>query len=262
MVDENALEEWGRYNYGAPPIEQVTPPNPAENVNWTPGLVADLASEESRNPFGVKPQTGGTPPPTRQGMSEEEGRAYDAQNGLIGGYMTPNGWVSGSPRSGGGGGGGGGMGGGSGQFDYGRPPGLLNFSPYNTLPGFQVEPFGGSSWEDAEREPGFKEAQERLAKMIQNTAAYRGIVRSGATIGELGTYLDQNKGQNFQQFDARNYRNWQGNQGQRQFAYGQQVGENERFNNYRFNTEKASFDDMLSRWQELVRSTTSLARPI
>ena len=183
-----------------------------------------------------------------------------------------------------------------GAFDYGRDPNSLPFSPYQSMAPFSFsqgpltfEPFSykdfeQSSWEDAEKEPGFAESQSRLAKMIQNTAAYRGILRSGATIGDLGTYLDQNKGQNFQQFDARRYRDyganrenafgawaantgakadtWSRNLGAEQFGYGQAATENDRGNNFRFNTEKANMDDLLSRWTTLVNSATSLARPV
>jgi len=178
----------------------------------------------------------------------------------------------------------------TGQFDYGRP--MENqFSPYVPMAPFvysggplTIEPFTEtfkpSSWADAENEPGYAEAQARLAKMIQNTAAYRGVLRSGATIGDLGTYLGQNKSQNFQQFDARNFRNfnsrretwagnagvkadtWSRNVGNEQFAYGQAAQDNDRGNNYRFNTENANFNDLLSRWTTLVNSATSLARPV
>lgn len=171
----------------------------------------------------------------------------------------------------------GGGGGGGGNFDYGRP--MENqFSPYREMApfvfsqgAFSYQPFAGSSWDDAQKEPGFQKSQERLAKMIQNTAAYRGVLRSGATIGDLGTYLDQNQGQNFQQFDTRNFRNWSANRenaadawsrnlGAEQWSYGQQANENQNFNNYRFNTEKATADDLLSRWSALINSTTALAK--
>ena len=246
------------------------------------------------------PTTGGhTPPPYGPGvyMDPNSPPPFAAPSGLTWKFDAANGWYP----SGNYGGDNNDVPGPApdptgGAFDYGRDPGALPFSPYSqmapfsfsqgplTFEPFSYESFAPSSWEDAEKEPGFAESQSRLAKMIQNTAAYRGILRSGATIGDLGTYLDQNKAQNFQQFDARRYRDyganrenafgawaantgakadtWSRNLGAEQFGYNAGATENDRKNNYTFNTEKAGFDDLLSRWTTLVNSATSLARPV
>ena len=126
---------------------------------------------------------------------------------------------------------------------------------------------------DAEREPGFDKSQARLSKQVQNSAAYRGMVRSGMTIGDLDSVLDSNRGQNFAQFDARRFRNWQGNRDDKFRGWNANLGvdrekyqfgatENDRRNNFRFNTERESFANELARWQEQVRSITSLAKPV
>lgn len=246
--------------------QNATPPaSPVEGQEWY-WTGSQWSLKDVQTP-GVRNVNVGTTPET------------DRQNGLVGGYYDANGtWVSGSPTSTGGGGGGG-IGGGSGKFDYGRPEGLLPYSPYREMAPFNFSggkfaypEFKGSSWEDAEKEPGFAAAQDRLRKQIESGAAYQGILRSGMTLGRLDSVLDTNRGQNFANFDARNFRNWSANRdnaadawarnlGAEQFSYGQQVSENERFNNYRFNTESDSFKDMLSRWQTLIGATTALARP-
>lgn len=183
------------------------------------------------------------------------------------------------------------------SFSGSRAPG--SFLPYPTYenynyesPGdfepsvgpFAFDPYTPSSWADAENEPGFKKAEERLSKMVQNSAAYQGVLRSGATIGRLDSVLDTNQGQNFAQFDARRFRNWDANRdnafqtwsskyGIDKDKYTFRVGEFDRRNqygaqnvdrknNYNFNVADRSFQDELSRWQEQVRSLTQLARPV
>ena len=165
-------------------------------------------------------------------------------------------------------------------IDIGRPPGSMLPYPDYESPGpftprdatFEDDPYTPSSWEDAENEPGFAEAQKRLSKMVQNSAAYQGVLRSGATIGELDSVLDTNRGQNFAQFDARRFRNWGANRddkfrswstnyGVDKDAYNFHAQDVDRGNNYRFNVADRSFADELSRWQEQVRSLTQLSRP-
>ena len=291
-----AVENWweeprenypGWYDGGGPPVG-----DPVDYTVTPPAAAAPTPAPTAPPPGGT------TPPPGARvggpgGMDPNVKPDWPAGDGMVWKFDPANGWypsrtdivTTEGPTNGDG------TTTGSGQFDYGRAPGLLPFSPYSQMAPFAysggpltVEPFSEtfapSSWEDAEKEPGFAESQARLAKMIQNTAAYRGILRSGATIGDLGSYLDQNKSQNFQQFDARNFRNfnarrdtwaanagvkadtWSRNVGNEQFGYGQAANENDRKNNYTFNTEKSSFDDLLSRWTTLVNSATTLARPV
>lgn len=180
----------------------------------------------------------------------------------------------------------------TGGFSYAPP----SFHPYQSIEpfvfsggpfkfdNFSYEGFKPSSLDDAENEPGFKAAQDRLAKEVQNSAAYRGVLRSGATIGQLDSVLDTNRGQNFAQFDARNFRNyqanrsnafdnwksnldaalsaWQGNLGMEEYAYDKKFADNQGLNNYTFNVDNALAQDALARWQTIVNSATSLAKPV
>ena len=274
---------------------QPTPQNINLPLTPMPNVPAgNLPTPAPTTTAGPRPYGPGvyTDPKTQPPFAAPAGTTwkYDPANGWYPGSNEIQ-WTGGTDTTGGTT-----TGGASGAFDYGRAPGPLPFSPYASMEPFKFsqgplgfepfsyESFRPSSWEDAEKEPGFQESQSRLAKMIQNTAAYRGILRSGATVGDLGTYLDQNKGQNFQQFDARRFRDyganrdnafgawsantgakadtWSRNLGNEQFAYGQAATENDRGNNFRFNTEKAAFDDIMSRWTTLVNATTQLARPV
>jgi hypothetical protein len=165
--------------------------------------------------------------------------------------------------TGGGGGGGDSRGSvGTPTMNLGRPPGLLPFAGYESAGNFTPNPFVPTSWDDAEKEPGFGAAQQRLSKEVQNSAAYQGVLRSGATIGKLDSVLDANRQQNFAQFDARNFRNFQANYTGAKDAFTFRAADVDRKNNYNFNVADRSFQDELSRWQEQVRSLTSLARPV
>lgn len=179
---------------------------------------------------------------------------------------------------------------------------------------FSYDPYVGSSWVDAEKEPGYDASRNQLRKQIEAGAAHRGMLRSGMTIGDLYTGLDSLGQQNFANFDNRNFRNysanrdnaftahqanaankfqeWQGNRnskfdawqanGNNRFQawqgdtnadaqkFGLELGADrdihdrkatdvDRGNNYRYNVASSQFQDMLSRWQERVRSLTSIA---
>ena len=156
---------------------------------------------------------------------------------------------------------------------------LLPYSPYTPYGAFSprtstfsFDPYKASSWEDAENEPGYRASRDQLKKQVEQGAAFRGMVRSGMTIGDLYSNLDALGQQNFKNFDDRNFRNWSGNRdlaaqrfqleyGVDRDVYDRGSAENERANNYKFNTEDASFKDALQRWTEMTRSLTSIARP-
>lgn len=283
-------EDWlrqtgGDFNYGnvsAPP---------------TTDYPRDILPPTNAGPAGPPVQTNAPPPAAGKTPQqiEEEGRAYDLAHGLIGGYMMNGVWVNGSPHLFGGGGGPAPQGPATGTFSYDGGP-TANFGSYqsagefvprnatfNFTP-FSYGAFPGSSWEDAEKEPGFDKSQERLRKMVENSAAYRGVLRSGMTIGDVGTYLDQNKSQNFQQFDARNFRNWGANRdnafsawnanlnasrnkfldeyGIDKDIYGFRAQDIDRGNNYNFNTKSAELNNELAKWTAMVNSLTTLGRPV
>jgi hypothetical protein len=159
---------------------------------------------------------------------------------------------------------------GSGKFDYGRPEGMLPFTPYSSLvyDKFNFGNFKPTNREDLYNEeinPGFGRGQQRLQKQIEGGAAYQGMLRSGMTFDRLGSILGNNEESQFKALDDRNFRNWGANRENQFGAWTANTGlaerENERSNNFRFNTENASFSDMLSRWQQLVQSATQLAKP-
>lgn len=153
--------------------------------------------------------------------------------------------------------------------------GTLEYQPFN------YDPYTQSSWEDAENEPGFKESQGRLRKEIEAGAAYRGMLRSGMTLTDLDTGLGSSRRQNFESFDSRRFRNysanrdnaygaWASNFGAAKDKFGLEYGVDrdvydrgatdvDRANNYRFNVANSKFQDALARWQEQVRSMTSIA---
>lgn len=285
---------------------------------WTMDLVNQLAGAEDDLP---PPNTGaGAPtiPTTRTGggaktpaQIEAEGREADRLAGRIGGYMMNGVWVNGSPSSSGVGAVGGGVRGPGGAPsgaapDYGQ---MLPFSPYEaygpftprddtfefepfTPREFSYEKFAPSSYADLEQQPGFLDGQQRLQKQIEAGAAYRGMVRSGMTLGDLWSGLDTNKQQRFAEFDGRRARdytmnrgnafdNFRTNEDNRYQAWGGNLGasrekwrdeynvdkdrysfgatENDRKNNFRFNTEKSSFDNALERWRQQVQSLTQIA---
>lgn len=190
-------------------------------------------------------------------------------------------------------------------FSYEAAPAYENFS---------YDPYTASSWEDAEKEPGYGASRAQLRKQIEAGAAHRGMLRSGMTIGDLYTGLDSLGQQNFQNFDNRRFRNysanrdnaftahqanasnkfqtwqgsrnnafdawranaderfrgWQGDLGAdaQKFAlelgadrdvYDRRAADIDKGNNYRYNVASSQFQDMLSRWQERVRSLTNIA---
>jgi hypothetical protein len=179
---------------------------------------------------------------------------------------------------------------GGGGPDYSQ---LLPFSPYHEygpltprdatfdFEPFSYEPFTKTSYADLENQPGYKEEQARLQKQIEAGAAHRGIVRSGMTIGDIWNGLDTNKSQRFSEFDNRRVRDYQVNRGNAFENWGANLGanrnkfldeygidrdiydrgatENDRANNYRFNTEKSSFDASLDKWKTMVDSLTRIS---
>lgn len=257
-------------------------------------------------------------PPTSGGGNGRDGYDLDltAEHIIRGPLLPATGTVSGGGDGFGGGGGdydygGGGGGGYGGGFNWSAPslnyPDWVSAGPFvapDRTPlkafaprtaTFDLDPYQASSWADAENEPGYAAARKQLKDQVQASAAHRGMVRSGMTLGDIYTNLDALSQQNFRQFDDRRFRNWQGNQDQRltkfqqeygidrdvydryaadiesgnayrygaaKDAYGFHAADVDRGNNYRFNVADAQFKDALARWQSQVASLTSLGRPV
>lgn len=265
--------------YGDPRNYDPNDTQPFDYANFDSTWGNPYIPQEPTAPVVINPSPAPTvtPPPTTGGgggktpaQIEAEGREYDRQHGYVGGYMMNGIWVNGSPTSTGGGGENDlRMGGGSGQFDYGRPMGN-QFSAYQPFTGFSYAPreFAPTKFGDLYDEsvnPGFADAETRLRKQIEAGAAYQGTLRSGMTFDALGSILGRNRDQSFKALDDRRFRDFSFNEGNRFNAFNTNAGiaerDNQRFNDYRFNTEKATADDILSRWATLVNSATSLAMP-
>lgn len=268
------LSFWDSRGY---PSESMFDANGQLNPGWTrteDGYMNNLPAQGQ----ALTPPTTGGPGATASGgsMTEAQGRAYDASRGLVGGYWDGARWISGTARTTSGGDGGG-------EFnpygDLGRAPGMLPYPAFESAGpfaprhgSFEFDPYQASTWTDAENEPGYKESRLQLRKMIEQGAANKGILRSGMTIGDIYTNLDALGQQNMTQFDNRRYRNWSGNRdlaaqkfglelGVDRDVYDRRAADIDRGNNYRYNVADSSFKDDLSRWQEKVRSLTSMAKP-
>ena len=167
----------------------------------------------------------------------------------------------------------------------------FDYTPFS-YKDFSYDPYTASSWSDAEKEPGYEASRGQLKKQIESGAANRGMLRSGMTLGDLYTNLDSLGQQNFSNYDNRRFRNyssdrdnafgnwdanrsnafqsWSGNLGASAQKFGLELGADrdiydrgatdvDRGNNYRYNVASSQFQDMLSRWQEKVRSLTNIA---
>ena len=171
--------------------------------------------------------------------------------------------------------------------------GPTNFDPYESAGPFQprrdtfnftpfsYDPYTASSWEDAEKEPGYDVARKQLRSQIESGAAGRGMLRSGMTLKDIYTGLDSLGQQNFSNFDNRRFRNysanregafqtWGGNLGAdaQKFAleygvdrdvYDRAATNADRKNTYGLDTTRSMMNDALQRWQEQVRSLTNIA---
>lgn len=260
------------YGPGGGSYEQPQPP------------IGSLPPSTVPQPPITPPSTTTTPPPNTTagpgGMDPNQRPTTDPGPGRVWKFDPANGWYSSGNYSDEGPGGGGtgkfdpyasGMGGNAPKLAYPDYESAGIFQPRNAT--FSFDPYGGSSWQDAEQEPGYAASRNQLRKQIEAGAAYRGMARSGMTIGDLYTNLDALGQQNFKQFDDRKYRDWSGNRDLAATKFGLEYGVDrdvydrkatdvDRSNNYKFNTADASFKDALARWTEMTRSLTTLARPV
>lgn len=203
-------ETSGTYPIDQPTAAVVRPPQPSQDV---PGSGFKWLFDETTGAWKqvrTEPMTtttpGGTttPPPGGAGMTEEQGRLFDQQHGLEGGYMTANGWVSGSPRGSGytpGGNdpnttplGGGGLGEYQGNPNWPTytAPGFVDPGAFDPGPTFTYKDFVSPSADAAMQEPGFQFRMDQGRKALESSAAGKGVLRSGGTLKDILGY-----GQNF-----------------------------------------------------------------
>lgn len=223
----NYYDDWLRDTGGDPTYGQPEPPPPGIPVpaggadpnawlydpNATPPIAAPGGKEWYWNgsQWTVR-SVQGTPNPTPTGtggMSEADGRAYDDQHGLVGGYMGPNGWVHGSPRSTGGGG--------NPTLQFGGGPQLrplsdlwpmwspptfqgMSFAPPPepfAYPEFSYEDFVAPTPDEAEAEPGYAFAATQGRKQVEATKAAQGVYRSGQTLKDIYAWASEYAKQNY-----------------------------------------------------------------
>jgi hypothetical protein len=195
----NDYDEWLRQQGGDPGYGNTIPTQDDSGGSWiAPPSVADNFPIPTTTTPPTTNTTGGKTP----AEIEAEGREYDRQHGLIGGYMMNGQWVNGSPYAGGGGGGS--EGGGGSRFGSGSP---YQFAPlawpdwnppeFKAPPAFSYADFKPPTLEEAMNEPGYKFAADEGAKRIQNNAAAKGNVVSGGAIKDLVKWANDYATQNY-----------------------------------------------------------------
>lgn len=211
----------------------VAPPTDTKPPAGDPGQVDPPGSPPNSDPR--PPVIPASPPPpgvgVGAGVSEADGRAHDAANGLRGGYMTASGWVSGSPSGGGGGGNGGNFNpipfGGSGgpRANFSQVP-EFNGPLFTPPPNFKYNgqapgQFQAPTAAAMANEPGFQFRMDQGRKALEQSAAAKGTLRSGGTLQNVLNY-----GQNFASNEYSN-------------VYNRAAGEHDRvFNEYKFDYDK------------------------
>ena len=262
----------------------VAPSPSPYSQEWVDEQVrAELGLAYPSRPEPTTPTLNPTTPPPAGGKTpqqiEAEGRAYDAANGLIGGYMLDGVWINGSPSSGGGGG----YPGTTNPYEFsysgmeGEPdPAAFNWSQF-TAPTLELAPFVSKipgyvapTLAEAENEPGYAFARDQGRKALESSAAGRGVLRTGGTLKDILEFGNKFGEQNYQAVDNRKFRNW-GADIDREFRdYGtnrdtdvmefdrRYKGELDTFNARR-DSEKLTFQDMYNRWRARLDSLTNIA---
>jgi hypothetical protein len=187
----NDYDEWYRLYGGNDPdtggTAPVDTPDPLPNTPPPPKATTP------------PPATNTPPPPTGKTRAEieAEGRAHDAANGLIGGYMDGDVWVNGSPSSSGGGGGGGGTtyGGdfsGSGSYDtsgFAWPqfaaPTYTPGPAFTAPPAFQFDAFSAPKPSEIYSDPSYTQRRDEGLQAIEHGAAAKGLTRLPQTLKAL-----------------------------------------------------------------------------
>lgn len=238
----------------------------------------DPIGESIRPGDDPNPQTKPTPPSatnTGGGKSlaeiEAEGRAYDAAHGYVGGYMMDGVWVNGSPTTTTPGnrdtGADLGAAGEAPAFNWSQfSPSKLAYANYTPKYG----PFSAPTLADAEKDPGYQFARDQGSKALENSAAGRGVLRTGGTLKDILEYGNKFGEQNYNGVFNRNYQTWQGNNEwdrnnyttNRDTAFGvfdrNYRGEKDSFD-YLHDSETRNFTDQYNRWRDRLNSLTQIA---
>jgi hypothetical protein len=265
---------WDENDYDATWGEPAPPP-------W--GAPQIPIGEPPRTPPATVPPPNTTPPPATGGKTrdqiEAEGREYDRQHGYIGGYYDEQRgvWVNGSPTTTT-----------PNPRGYTPPDGeALDFGAAGDEPAFnwsqfnpqalafsdyvpRFGPFAQPTREEAENEPGYQFARDQGRKTLENSAAGRGVLRTGGTLKDILEYGDKFGEQNYDNVFNRKYQTWQGNNAwdrdnyvtNRDTAFGtydrNYRGQKDSFDAVH-DTESRQFADNYQRWRDKLNSLTQIA---
>lgn len=196
-------EEW-RYNQGRTAVPKSAPPTTApwtDPDNTPPAWLYDGNQHPVNDPgpgnywafdgamwtirTGPRPQT--TPPPGGGG-GDLYGGGGGGGDSYGGGYQAPDRTSLAS-------------------LNYPS----LNLPRMQAPPPFAYQDYTSPTREQAESEPGFDYALKQGIKAYENSKAYTGTYKGGATIKGINDYARNMATQNYGQVDERQYRNWSGN---------------------------------------------------
>lgn len=214
-------------------------------------------------PVTTAPTTPVTPTTTGGGgktpaQIEAEGREYDRQHGLIGGYMMDGQWVNGSPYGGHVDTGGDGS---PRTLDMsGSEPPPFNWSRFAPTPfTSRFGPYTPTTLAEAESDPGYAFARDQGRKTLENSAAGRGVLRTGGTLKDILEYGNRFAQQNYESVDNRRFRNWGANVDNEFRAYDTNYrGEKDAFD-ATHDAERLTFADQYNRWKSKLDALTNLS---
>lgn len=165
------------------------------------------------------------------------------------------------------------------QYDFGDgggEPAPFNWSQFNPTPFSYADyvpkfgPFSAPSMQDAENEPGFAFARDQGRKTLENSAAGRGVLRTGGTLKDILEYGNKFGEQNYNGVFNRKYQTWQGNNAwdrdnyntNRETAFGvydrNYRGQKDSFDATR-RGEELTFTDQYNRWRDRLNSLTQIS---
>lgn len=255
---EDEYDQYYDGAYGPSPGSGIITNNPPPGYEWrgptgwvAPGVVQPLRSiDEGGQP--PPPQTTGTPGPAT--TTTTDGGGNDFGGGFEGGTFD---WPGFNPPS----------------FDPG--------APFEGPAPFTFDAFSAPSLQDAQNEPGYEFARKEGQRALENSAAGRGVLRTGGTLKDLigwgNRFAEQNYG-NVYNRAANTYTtnrnnaadNYKTNFGVSKDVfdtnYGMRVDKFDRdykgaYDSFQPVQRQAelTFDDLYRRWKSELDATTSIA---
>ncbi len=165
------------------------------------------------------------------------------------------------------------------NFPTFNAPSATPGTPFTAPPAFSYEKFNAPTLEQAQNEPGYAFALEQGRKALENSAAAKGILRSGGTLKDLfswgNKFAEQNYGDVFNRaksiYDT-NYNNaadaYKTNYGISSDVFSKNEAQRNTGNeyNYRaaldqfnpvFEASRMQYGDLYNRWRDLLNADTS-----